>query len=223
MEETKLASGMIAEMPFAVLIAGAVLVGLWWANFFIDSGIDFWRSRKLGHAVGGVGYLLCVLIFSTVWWPLIISIGFTLLLLVAHFKSPRLFRGVGGISRPGGFAEVWFPLSSTVVLAISWGIFNRPMIAIACILMMAWGDCLGGWVRAFKYDKPTKGIEGSVVTFLVCLIIAWCFVSPFWVGALAALAATITEYVCGDVGKIHWLDDNLAIPLVSLAVILPLS
>lgn len=216
---------MITQTPYAVLIAGAVLVGLWWANYFLDTGIEFWRSRKIGHAVGGVGYLLCVLLFSQVWWPLILSSGFTLLFLVSHFKFPKLFRGIGGISRPKGLAEIWFPFSSTIVLAILWGICSKPLLAIACILMMAWGDCLGGWVRAFKYDKPTKGIEGSVVTLLVCLIIAWAFITPFWVGVVAAVGATVTEYVCGDVSKVRWLrgvDDNLAIPLVAMVIILVL-
>lgn len=214
---------LLTELPFVILIAGAVLVGLWWANFFLDRGIEFWRSRKVGHAVGGVGYLLAVLLFSQVWWPLILSGGFTLLFLVSHFKVPRLFRGIGGISRPKGLAEIWFPFSSTIVLAVMWGLLDKPLVAVACILMMAWGDCLGGWVRAFKYDKPTKGIEGSLVTLVVCLFIAWAFVNPFWIGALAALGATITEYITGDVSKVKWLraiDDNAAMPLVAMLIIL---
>lgn len=216
-------NSLVAELPYALLIAGTVLVGLWWANYFLDRGIEFWRSRKVGHAVGGVGYLLSALLFSEPWWPLILSSGFTLLFLVSHFKFPTLFRGIGGISRPKGLAEVWFSFSSTIVLAVAWGIFDKPQIAVACILMMAWGDCLGGWIRAFKYDKPTKGIEGSLVTLVVCLIIAFAFVNPFWVGALAAFGATITEYITGDVSKIKWLraiDDNLAIPLIAMAIIL---
>ncbi|GAI37915.1 unnamed protein product, partial [marine sediment metagenome] len=52
-----------------------------------------------------------------------------------------------------------------------------------------------------------------------CLIIAWCFIEPFWAGAVTAVVATITEWACGDVGVFKWVDDNLMIPLTSCATV----
>jgi dolichol kinase len=213
---------MIQEIPFVILAAGIALVGLWWANFFLDSGIVHWRSRKIGHFFGGCAALFAALLFSTWIWPIILAGTFTLMLGLANRLNPRLFRGVGGAGRgTQALSEMWFPLSMTIVWGIGWGILNKPLEATACILMMAWGDCLTGWVRAFKYKTATKGLEGSLAMFGTSVIIAWAFLPVLWIGILTASGATIVEYICGDVSKIkflRWADDNLFIPLCSAAI-----
>lgn len=210
---------LVAEIPFVFLIAGAALIGLWWANFFYDHGIKHWQSRKIGHFFGGVAFLFCALLFSSFIWPIILASTFTLMLGGARLIKPNAFRGVGGTGRATqAISEVWFPLVSIPIIGIGWGIFDRPIESIACLLMMAWGDCLTGWVRGLKYETPTKGMMGSLVMFITCLIIAWAFLSPLWLGVIVALVATIVEFICGDVSLVKWLrwaDDNWAIPSVS--------
>ena len=213
---------MIAEAPFALLIAGVALVGLWWANFFLDHGIVHWRSRKVGHFFGGCAALFAALLFSSWHWPIILAGLFTLLLGISNKVSPAMFRGVGGSGRATrAMSEMWFPLSMTIVWGIGWGIFAKPLESAAFILMMAWGDCLTGWVRAFKYTTATKGIEGSFAMFGVSAVLAWAFLPVLWLGILTALGATIVEYVCGDVSKVKWMrwaDDNFLIPVCSAAI-----
>jgi dolichol kinase len=118
-------------------------------------------------------------------------------------------------------AEVWFPLSSLPVIAIGWIWLDQPFVTVSCILFMAWGDAVTGLVRSQIYGKAIKGLWGSLAMFATCLIIAWAFITPFWIGAVAALVATATEWACGDVSKIRWLrwsDDNLMVPFTSFAV-----
>jgi len=214
---------MIAELPYVVLIAGAVLVGLWLSNILYDLKVPHYTSRKIGHAAGGLGFLLCALLFSSGWWPLILAAGFVAMLWGARFVKPRAFRGVGGTGRPTkAMAEVWFPLASLPVMGIGWIWLDRPLVAISCLLFMSWGDCCTGIIRSQVYGKAVKGLWGSVAMFITCLIIAWCFIEPLWVGAVTALVATITEWACGDVSKVKWLrwaDDNLMIPLTSCATV----
>jgi len=138
----------------------------------------------------------------------------------ARFIKPDAFRGVGGTGRPTeAMSEVWFPLASLPIIGLGWIWLDKPLVTISCLLFMAWGDCVTGIVRSQIYGKAVKGLWGSAAMFLSCLIIAWAFISPFWVGAIAALVATITEWACGDVGVIKWADDNWAIPVVSAVVI----
>lgn len=213
---------MVEEIPYVLLVAGAALIGLWWANYFWDQGISHWRSRKVGHFFGGCAALFAVFLFHSWLIPTILAGLFTLILGLSNKLSPRMFRGTGGAGREtGAMSEMWFPLSMAIVWGIGWGIFNKPIEATACILMMAWGDCLGGWVRAFKYKTATKGLEGSFATFGVCLLLAWAFLPVLWLGILTALGATIVEYICGDVSKVKWLrwtDDNFFIPICSAAI-----
>ena len=206
---------MIQEIPYVALVAGAALVGLWISNILFDLKVPHYISRKIGHSAGGLGFLLCAFLFSSGWWPLALSIGFVAMLWGARFINPDTFRGVGGSGRPTqAMAEVWFPLAAIPIIGIGWVWLDRPLVAISCILFMAWGDAVTGLVRSQIYGRPVKGFWGSVAMFITCLVIAWAFIHPFWVGAVTALVATVTEWACGDVGKIN-LDDNLMIPLAS--------
>jgi len=214
---------MIHEIPYVMLIAGAVLVGLWLSNILYDLKVPHYTSRKIGHAAGGLGFLICALLFSSGWWPLILAVCFVALLWGARFVKPNTFRGVGGTGRPTkAMAEVWFPLAAIPVIGIGWVWLDRPLVAISCLLFMAWGDCCTGIVRSQIYGRAVKGLWGSVAMFITCLVIAWCFIEPFWVGAVTAMVATVTEWACGDVSKVKWLrwaDDNLMIPLTSCATV----
>lgn len=210
----------MTELPYVVLIAGAVLVGLWISNILFDLKVPHYTSRKIGHAAGGLGFLLCALLFPSGWWTFAIATAFLIMLWGARSFKPETFRGVGGTGRPTeAMAEVWFPLASLPVIGIGWIWLDKPLVAISCLLFMAWGDCVTGIVRSQVYGKAVKGLWGSVAMFIACLIIAWAFIEPFWVGAIGALVATITEWSCGDVGIIKKLDDNLMIPLTSCATV----
>ncbi|GAI68333.1 unnamed protein product, partial [marine sediment metagenome] len=163
---------MIAEIPYVILIAGAVLVGLYLANYFYDKDVEQYISRKVGHGVGGMGYLLCVFLFSSPWWPLILSGGFCLLLGGARLIKPESFRGVGGTGRQHALAEVYFPAAGTISLGVGWGWLGNPWLAMAPILFMAWGDMLTGIVRSRIYQREVKGNWGSVAMLVVCLVVA---------------------------------------------------
>jgi hypothetical protein len=214
---------MWSQLPYAILLAGGVLLGLWWSNFFYDHGIKNWQSRKVGHFFGGVVFLLCALLFTTFVWTMVLCAMFTIILGAAHFLKPDSVRGVGGSGRgTKALSEVWFPLVAIPIIWVGWGVWHRPIESVACLLMMAWGDCLTGWVRGLRYTKPTKGWEGSAVMFGTCCIISWAFIQPTWLGIIVAVFATIAEYICGDVSPVKWLrwaDDNWAIPLVSAVVL----
>ena len=148
-----------------------------------------------------------------------IAASFTVMLGCARYVRPQTFRGVGGSGRPKEImAEVWFPLASLPVIGVGWIWLGEPLVAISCLLFMAWGDMITGIVRSQVYGRPVKGLWGSVAMLATCLVISAAFIQPFWVGAVASLVATVTEWACGDVGVIK-LDDNLMIPLTSCVTV----
>jgi len=119
-------------------------------------------------------------------------------------------------------AEIWFTLVAVPVFGVSWLWLNRPGVAVASLLFMAWGDGVTGLVRSQVYQRPVKGLWGSLAMFGVCLSVSWVFIEPFWIGAVASVVAVIGEWAFGDYGVLKWADDNWAIPLVSMATILGL-
>ena len=208
------------EAPFAILLAGAVLVGLYLANYFYDRHIEQYISRKVGHGVGGMAFLLCVFLFSSPWWPLILAITFTLLLGGARQLKPNTFRGVGGTGRQHALAEIFFPAAGTISIAVGWAWLGSPWLAVVPILFMAWGDMLTGLVRSQLYKREVKGSWGSVAMLVVCLLVAYFF-TPYWIGAAGAIVATLAERFT-PLSKGIW-DDNWTIVLSSLLVMAILS
>jgi dolichol kinase len=214
---------MIQDIGWACIIISWVGLGLVLSNRAYDSHMPHYLSRKIGHFFGGVAYLICYLVYTSGVYPLILSIGFAGLLLIANLKLPSLFRGVGGSGRPTkAISEAAFPLAAIPVIGIGWIVMDEPSVTLAALLFMAWGDCITGIVRSKMYGKAVKGTWGSVAMFGVCCAIAGVLVEPIWVGILGAFTATIAEKECGDVGHIKWADDNFAIPVIAATVMLSL-
>jgi phytol kinase len=214
---------LILELPYTLLIGGVVIVGLWLSNTVYDFGVPHYLSRKIGHFAGGFAFLIAALNFSSALWPLIISVLFTLILLLAKLFRPGTFRGVGGSGRKDNVnAEIWFPFIAVVVFGVSWLWLGKPLVALSSLLFMAWGDGVTGLVRWQVYHRPVKGLWGSVAMLFVCLLISWVFLKPFWIGAVASIAATMAEWTFGDLGFIKHFDDNWTVPLISMTVILGL-
>lgn len=205
---------MANELPYAVLIGSGVLVSLYLANLFYDYKVPQYISRKIGHLGGCVGFLLFPLLFSTFWWPFILTIGFTILLGYARWFKPNTFRGVGGSGRPNALAEIHFPATGVVLIGVLWGIFNQPWLAIIPLTFMGAGDAITGLIRAKVYGKEVKGNWGSIGMLVTCLLLAY-FIKPYFVGAIMALTAVAAERFTKTTA---YIDDNLTIPLSSALV-----
>jgi phytol kinase len=208
------------QWPFAVLLSGIIFAGLWLSNLAYDHNIPQYVSRKIGHFAGGICFLLAPFLFSSALLPLVLAAAFTLLLLMARWRRPETFRGVGGNSRGDSFAEIAFAAVAIPVYLVGWVWLDEPLLAAVALTFMAWGDGVTGLVRAGVYRRQVKGLWGSFAMLLVCTGLAVALVRPVWAGAVAALAATIAEVSFGDVGIVKPVDDNLAIPVISLAVLL---
>jgi phytol kinase len=205
---------LLAETPYAIMIVGAVLLGLYLANLFYDYNVPQYISRKIGHLAGCVGFLISPFLFSDFRWPFILTIGFTALLLYARMFRPKTFRGVGGSGRIEALAEIHFPATGIILIGVLWGIYDQPWLAIVPLCFMGAGDAITGLIRSRVYKKECKGPWGSLGMMATCLLLA-IFIQPYGIGAIGASVATVVEKWTPT--KI-WIDDNLTIPLASAAV-----
>lgn len=205
---------MLTELPYALLIIGAVMLGLYLANLFYDYNIPQYISRKIGHLGGCVGFLFCPLLFNDFRWPMILTVGFTALLLYARAFRPATFRGVGGSGRINALAEIHYPATGIITIGVLWGCLNQPWLAIIPLTYMGAGDAVTGLIRARIYGREVKGLWGSLGMLVTCLLLSY-FITPYWIGAAGSVAAVLAEKFTKTS---RYVDDNLTIPLVSAAV-----
>lgn len=210
----------IKEAPYALLVSGAALIGLYMSNYFYDKGCEQYVSRKAAHGVAGMGFLLCALLFSSVWWPLIMTLGFVVMLVAARVVRPSTFRGVGGSARQQAFAEVFLPGSAAVAIVVGWLWLGNRWLALVPILYVCFGDMVTGLVRSRLYKREMKGDWGSLAMLLVCLLVAY-FYSPYWIAAAGAMAATLAERFTPP--SHGWWDDNWSIVFAGLLVMAVLA
>jgi hypothetical protein len=205
----------LKELPYFVMIIGAVMVGLYLSNYFLDKGVEQYISRKVGHGIAGIGFLLCAFLFTTGWYPMILAAGFVALLGLARIVKPDAFRGVGGSSRKHAFAEVFLPGAAVIAIVIGWIWLNNPWLAVVPILYVCFGDMVTGIVRSRIYHVEIKGNYGSLAMILTCLLVAYFF-PIWWIAACGAVVATAAEKFTPRSHGI-W-DDNWTITLSSLLV-----
>lgn len=190
------------------------MLGLYLSNRALDYGVPHHFARKLAHLGGGTAFLLSPFLFSTWVWPVVMSGGFTLLLLGARVLRPQTFRGVGGTGRPGVAAEINFPLASTISLLVLWAWLGEPWLAVLPPMFLGFGDAITGILRSALYDRETKAWQGSAAMLGTCLLLA-SLATPFWIGAMGAVAASVAERFTPARG---WLDDNLTLTLSAVLV-----
>ena len=198
----------MTPLAWAFLFTSLLLSSFLVANYLVARGVPFHLARKVAHLSAGVPIGLSPLVFPSVWYPVGLALAFLALLTLSHQIDL-----LPGVSRPGRWSEVSFPAAVLLSLAL-WPV--SPWAAALPGLWVALGDGVAGLVRAWVYQRPSKGLWGSAACLAVCLPLA-VLVTPFWVGIAGVGAFTVAEYLCGDVGRIH-LDDNLAAPVAATAI-----
>lgn len=202
---------MLYEFPFALLIFGGVLTSMYFANILYDYKVPQYLTRKVGHLGGCAAFVLMPFLFKTFSWPLILTAGFTVLLLYARWFRPSMFRGVGGSGRPTAMAEINFTVPGIILISILWGVYNQPWLAIVPLTFLGGGDAVTGIIRSRVYGREMKGAWGSLGMILSCLALAY-FIHPYWISAVGVVVATLAERYTKTS---RFIDDNLTIPLLS--------
>lgn len=168
--------------------------------------------RCLAGMVGGVAFLVQIT-WLDAWTAVIVSGVLTLLVTIVRIGRRR---GEPSSSHPvQSWAEVTYAVAGTGSLAIAWGMMGNRWLAFVPISFMAWGDNTAGITRATIWRHQPASRCPSLCMLGVCLCSSLLF-HPWWIGATAGLAATLTERYRPRL--IGWLDDNPIIVAVSLAL-----
>ncbi len=209
-------SQVLTDLPSAIIMTLWVIfvvyfTSKWVYNISISHGYPpnsaAYFGRKVIHLLaGGVVAIFLPFLFHEPVLPLTMAILLSLMLYLPHRSGKLMY----WFQDPNNEYEVHFTIMWGLLAFFTWFIDSTFWLAVIPILFMAWGDGVTGIVRNFIYKKRVKGWEGSVAMLIVSVPIGMRF---GWAGIIAAVLATIAE-------KQGYIDDNIAVPIVAIAVLL---
>ena len=204
----------MSDYGWALVLAGCLVFVFAVSNYVYHRGAPFYISRKVAHLGSAPLMVALPILFESVIFPLGLAAAF-LAMLVANRRT-NVFPGFAKQER---LSELFFPFSVLVAIADLWSV--DPWAAIVPGLWLAVGDGVTGLVRMKVNKREVKGWWGSLACLGVCVPIG-LLVTPIWVGMLGGAVATLAERYCGDAeGAVLRLDDNLAMPLAGMLVMVP--
>ena len=212
-----MANPVITDIPITLVLLvwmGFVLfvASRWLYNLVLKRGWDQKRGTYLGRKfvhIFGAGIVAIILPFEfhEPYFPFL----FAMLLAVLTFTLHKTNHILYWFQDPSNYSETYFALTWGAAVLLTWLVDRTFLLAVVPTLFMAWGDGVTGVVRNLIYKKRTKAWQGSLAMLLVCI--------P--VGALMGLVGILAGVVATAVERWERIDDNISVPLVSLAILIP--
>jgi len=198
---------LLVWMGFVLLVASR-----WLYNLVMKRGWDQKRGTYLGrkfvHIFGaGIVAVLLPFEFHEPYFPFLFAMMLAALTFTLHKTNHVLY----WFQDPSNYSETYFALTWGAAVLLTWMVDKTFLLAVVPTLFMAWGDGVTGVVRNLMYKKRTKAWEGSLAMLLVCI--------P--VGALMGVVGVLAGVVATAVERFDRIDDNISVPLVSLAMLIP--
>ena len=187
----------------ALYLAVVLLIEL--ARRKLDVSSDI--TRRVIHIFSGLYTILDFVLLPTIWFIALITIS-----LVVMFFSQRngWFTSIHSVARKT-YGELFLPVGTLLTFFIC---NNKPEIFIASILVMTFADSLAG-ITSDLLKKPSKVLQGSLVFFLVAVLILTLHSSlEFGHILLAALVVTLVERF-SPLGT-----DNATVPVATALLLL---
>ena len=172
-------------------------------------GVSTDITRRVIHIFSGLCTILDFVLLPTAWFLSLITIS-----LVVIIFSQRLgwFTSIHSVTRRT-YGEVFLPLGTLLAFFISQG---NSVIFITSVLVTTFADSFAG-ITSEILKKPSKVIQGSIVFFLVSVLVLALYSSlDFGHALLAAFVVTLVERY-SPLGS-----DNATVPVATALLLLAL-
>ncbi len=201
----------------------AIFIVILLAKLFEKKGKE--ASRKFIHIALGNWWLIAMYFFDNVWFAMFPPATFVIINYISYKKDVIKVMERED-SKKEGLGTVYYAIALFIMVIITFGIINKPILGLAPILVMAYGDGLaaiiGKKVKSMKYKvfDTEKSIAGSTTMFVITLLIIGVYLSitnsPFWIikSIICSLILTLIEAISIK-GT-----DNITIPISCLAMLM---
>lgn len=211
--ETLLIEGLYAGMFFLwVLFVVGVLTYLCYKVMIkrVPDEVAVYYNRKIIHILAGglIGYLV-PFIFSTPFYPLVLSMVLGIFTLIPHLINRTMY----WFQTSDNIYEVHFCLSWGLILTAGWFFTGGDFwFGVIPILFMAIGDAVTGLVRNMMFKRRTKSWWGNLAMAIVNVMLGLKLALP---GVIAGLLSSVVEHF-----EFSFIDDNITVPLSSFLILI---
>ena len=163
--------------------------------------------------------------FNNVWFAAFVPLTFVIINYISY-KKDIIKVMEREEDKKDGLGTVYYACSLLILVIITFGVLNKPILGLVPIFVMAFGDGLaaifGKLIKSKKYKvyDTEKSIAGSLTMFIVSFIIISIYLvyinSPFWYlkGIIISLIITVLEAISIK-GT-----DNITVPIATLIMLM---
>lgn len=182
-------------------------------------------SRKFIHIMLGNWWLIAMYFFNNIWFAAFVPLTFIIINYISY-KKDIIKVMEREENKKDGLGTVYYACSLLILVIITFGLLNKPILGIVPIFVMAFGDGLaaifGKLIKSKKYKvyDTEKSIAGSLTMFIVSFIIVSIYLiyinNPFWYlkGIIISLIITVLEAISIK-GT-----DNITVPIATLMMLM---
>ena len=204
--------GIIISIIFVIGVIGV-------AKLFERFGQE--ASRKFIHIILANWWLIAMAFFDNIWAAASVPALFVVVNYASHKMNIIKVMERGTEEKEDTLGTVYFALSLFILVLISFGLLNNPLIGLCGFFVMCYGDGLaaviGKMVKSKQYTigGDTKSIAGSLTMFIVTLIIIGIYFfyikTELWLIKSIVIAILMTVIEAVSIKGI----DNISVPLLT--------
>lgn len=182
-------------------------------------------SRKFIHIMLGNWWLIAMYFFNNVWFAAFVPLTFVIINYISYKKD--IIKVIEREeNKKDGLGTVYYACSLLILVIITFGVLNKPILGLVPIFVMAFGDGLaaifGKLIKSKKYKvyDTEKSIAGSLTMFIVSFIIISIYLiyinNPFWYLKAIIISLIITVLEAISIKG----TDNITVPIATLIMLM---
>lgn len=182
-------------------------------------------SRKFIHIMLGNWWLIAMYFFNNVWFAAFVPLTFVIINYISY-KKDIIKVMEREENKKDGLGTVYYACSLLILVIITFGVLNKPILGLVPIFVMAFGDGLaaifGKLIKSKKYKvyDTEKSIAGSLTMFIVSFIIISIYLiyinNPFWYLKAIIISLIITVLEAISIKG----TDNITVPIATLIILM---
>lgn len=182
-------------------------------------------SRKFIHIMLGNWWLIAMYFFNNVWFAAFVPLTFVIINYISY-KKDIIKVMEREENKKDGLGTVYYACSLLILVIITFGVLNKPILGLVPIFVMAFGDGLaaifGKLIKSKKYKvyDTEKSIAGSLTMFIVLFIIISIYLiyinNPFWYLKAIIISLIITVLEAISIKG----TDNITVPIATLIMLM---